>query len=389
MKRRTFLTAGTLPFFAGCGSIVSQTETTTSENNVKAADSGPSHFEQVELSGPSKVHVNEEFELEVSVANTGGRAGDFTTTLTVGEGIESREASIKIEDVDSGERKTEQVAEGHIGYASTFTYRITDYAVKHEIEVTPQQVEGLTSAGLTDNLTVSLDELQIEFGLIYSQYGNSNSILFHGDLDRVFVIVTATVENTGTKSASVPTLEPLSGEHVTQLPEYVTDLTHIRDLPETPIHNHKISPKESKTGALLYHLPRSVASETIEFVWQRDRSETTPEVDWQVPPQTGDERTLPRFALEDISTPDNAQVSEKIPVEATVANIGDTDATFRGAFEYSYKDSDEFKNLLVVSGEIPKGDSKTFERTMWENSEAQLAIRLAPFAATDEVTFTE
>ena len=65
----------------------------------ETTQSGPAEFADASIQGPTNVTVGEDFTLPVSVANTGGRNGTYSGTLTVAEGSSSFNRSVTIDGV--------------------------------------------------------------------------------------------------------------------------------------------------------------------------------------------------------------------------------------------------------------------------------------------------
>jgi hypothetical protein len=202
-------------------------------------------------------------------------------------------------------------------------------------------------------------------------------------------VATVTVENLDHESVRVPSLVPPSGEQITSLPEYGVELSDIEGLSQSPVAGQEVQPRGSVTGVLLFHIPTRIARETVELEWQRDSSDSPPEIQWRLPPESGSERALPEFTIDSVSVPDSAAVGANFSFEAIVSNTGERDETFRGEIQYSEEDTEDYNPILTVAEEIPAGGSETFEIDLWEESTGTESLRLAPFTTADKVTFTE
>lgn len=394
MKRRRLLATLT-PFLAGCSSKVSeqtttdgQTTTVTTTAAVEAADSGPPHFEQVKLSAPDTVTVNEDFHITVSAANTGGRTGDFTTTLTFGSaGGFSTDVGIEIPDVASGERKQKQFGPYHLDTAGDYTVRITDHAISETITGTPLTASTGESVAFPNGLTVSIDGVRFQPSFFYKTDSENESKRVFGDADTIFVILDVSVSNESSEKRSVPQLAPVHGTAVRSFGGYNTDLS-ILDGIETPLAGHRLTPGDSTSGSLLYKHPYAAARQSLTYTWDYGSTDK-PEARFAVPPSSGSSRSIPEFTIDPLNAPGTAFIGSEVTISATVSNVGDEQGIFRGEFQYKPSSGDRYKHLKAFSREIPAGKSTTITLPIWEESTGEESVRLYPFTKSKSITYTE
>lgn len=381
IDRRTLLTA-LAPLTAGCSSQVSE-KNTTSQQATTVVNTGPPHFEDVELSGPSEIVVGEQFYLTVGVTNTGGRAGDFTTTMTADTGENAKNIGIEIADIGSGERKEKRFGPYHSDYAGNYQIRITDYALTHSVEFTPITASVGQTASLPNGIDLTINGVDFEAGFFYKTGPDTRKQLL-ASRDNIYAVLDVSAKNTSSEARRVPELTPESGESVTTISGYGTDLNSIENI-RSPIHGRDILAGREISGSLLFKYPYPAAREQLEYTW--DSNLAPPEARLKVPPEEGKKRPLPKFSLNSLTLPDSAYSGTEVSVQAEISNTGQQKATFRGELQSRPNTKTSFESVSVASTEIPVGSSATVELPTWKKSAGDQHIRLAPFSDTAKIRY--
>lgn len=412
MKRRTFLRVGGLSsaaLLAGCGNDGGDTssptgdgasegtetsastaeetgiggetstglETNADNDSVADADetsagteTGPANFSNVSLTGPSNVTVGEDFALPVSVSNVGGENGTYQSYLTIAEGSSNLNRSVEVAGVEPGADGQSEVGTLNFTTADTYTFTVKGADTTHTVTVDPISKSLGESFTLDDGLAVTVQEVAFQQAMFYTTevrggiFAEPRTVtrLLPAPSDSTLVVLRLAIENTGTGSATIGTdsLQVPQGSLYSEFESRI-GLDAAKNIEGTPLTGVDVEPAQQTQGWMLAQIPRSVATGEFGVRYQRDASDTPPEVRWAVPPQGGSKRSLPQFSLQTFEVPETAEVGRDKPISITIANNGDGAGRFRGIVQYRVSESEDWQSGgITLTGDIEAGATKTF-----------------------------
>jgi hypothetical protein len=370
MYRRKFLAAAGTAALAGC-------------NSLKAAvRSGPPYFENVEITGPEQVDVGEEFSLELTAKNTGGREGSFSSTLTVGQSIFSVDRTAEIKNIAVSETKTSEIGPMQFDRATELEFRLTEHGASHTVTVQPIELEFDDTFTTADGL-----EIKPETVVTAPNYFDRYDELVSAEDDDIFVFVEMQFDNTGDATISAPDMLDI----VDGATEYQTETSGVAD-PSLPVAEYPsdISSGEVASGWLRAEVLST--SNSLSVAWENSGlSSDAPErrVTWsfgetQLQQLTG----APEFEIENFEVQPQTERGSEFEVSLTVSNTGQTDGTFRALLSASTMDFDEAEKIKL---EVPSGDSATLTRQYQiplTTSESEFHVDLYPDGPSQTVSTT-
>lgn len=327
-QRREILCSLSTILIAGCqstgdahdGANSSRTKSPTPE--ITSAESGPPYFEQVEITGPDSVEVGEEFYITVTAANTGGRDGDFTTTLSVG----FADIPVEISDIEPGTRDSTKLGAYQLDRTDELVFRITDYNVDHTLSITPTTRQFGEMYATVDGLRIRPRDLLTR-----------GSLLIDGEprappKDKCWLYVQSRYTNRGDETLTVPgqsqfpywdqqLIEPLSGT--------VPDSIEAGD--EENYGTEEISPGNRMQDWMVYEIPRGIEDEpAIYRILQT--GDDQPEIQWELrDDQIERIESTPNFELTSFTVPSQAERHSTVEVKVEIENSGGRSGTFYGS----------------------------------------------------------
>ena len=394
------------------------TESTSTSESAEAPEttqSGPAAFADATIGGPTNVTVGEEFELPVSVANTGGQNGTFSGTLTVAEGSSSFNRSVTIEGVEPGGTGNSTVGPLNITSADNYTLALKGSDTTHTLQVAPaQQQPG--KAVTAKNVKVTVRNLLFTPALFHSlgTYSTNTSPdtkgLLSASSEKILCVIELTLENVGTNQAEFtipdlynsnssgvlsdnsgppPMLTLPKGSFYTELPNASVSLEEVEGVKGSPLNSVQLSAGQTKSGWLVAQLPRSAASKAVEVGLQGDAKGTPPEAIWEFAPKGGSTRQLPNFTLQKFNVPSKVPLGSQKSYTIQVKNTGDAAGMYRGITELNGPDSNDWAPFAKQKAQIPPGQSKTFTHQINVPDPAlgQAQFRLQPYGKTASLTF--
>ncbi|MFB6188590.1 MAG: hypothetical protein ABEI57_01785 [Halapricum sp.] len=348
MDRRKFLAVAGTTALAGCGGNVEDgsgnaTNATTTEQ-IEAADEGPPYFEQVEIKGPDKATVGEKVGVTVTVANTGGETGTFTTTLKAG----LREISVKIPDVKPGTREKTTIGPYYVDEAGTLTFKITDYAVSKSIEFVPAELAvGETLRNSTIETTVSDIQFRDSF---FTGSGTDTTLMQAGD-GKVYAFAHVETVYRGEDSGSVPTADSyqLAGTGTVVKPSSIDSLpvgeVYAPGYESVPSGNRKV-------GWIPFTVPKdiisdltvqlNIGSETVDARWEL---QSTPK--------------LPNPKITDVSVPETVTLFSDFNATLKVENTGDGSGSAHALVALQGNHDWEHDSVTRVNESLEPGETAT------------------------------
>jgi hypothetical protein len=395
MDRRSFIAVAGATTLAGCGrTVVDSSGDATTTEQIETADEGPPNFERVEIDGPDEVTVEEEFSVTLSAANTGGRKGDFTATLSLKRrtgDVETEidiDESVRIEDIEKGTRVSTEISPIHFSIAGDYTFHLADHDTSHTVSVAPRKLEFGNTVAVTDEIRLAPQKLEVRTLPFYHEW--DSEYLIEPDDGNVFAIVHVTVKNTTSDSIylSPEGLSISPGRTRPELSVSSNKLSHFRNI-EGEAYQGNIDGGETSHRWLLVEVGRPDVTGTIEFGAQRDVRLTPPEIVWTDEPASGT-RQLPKFELASFDLPDSSDVGTEFPIAVTIENAGDATGTFRGAIyqRNSTRNGSRKHFEWIHLPSIEPGSSKTFETTMSIPFINELIYGIEPFDAEERIEFS-
>jgi len=373
MDRRKYLgVAGTLGItsVAGCG------------GKLKAATrSGPPHFEEVELTGPDEVTVGEEFSLTVSAKNTGGESGDFTNTLTVGEGVFQANSNIRIKDIGVTKSESANVGPIQMGYTGEYKFRITDYGASHTVSVMTNQLATSSPFALEDGPKITISDISFHPTLNYTTPDETELLTPHDG--RIFAKIQLSVENRGDSDlyVSADSFDVPGGEMITEIGSYSTSLRDIQTS-GLPLSTESVNPGGSKSGWIIAEVANEDAKQGLSIEWNRNSGTSSPEVRWD-----HGSAKIPTFEISSVEFPNEVEVGSTATGTATIENTGNGAGTFRGVLERRNLGDSEWQQLETISLDIDAGSSTTWSTEISEPYLGPSEYRLRPNNAIQTIDF--
>ncbi|MFC6785396.1 hypothetical protein ACFQFH_05560 [Halobaculum halobium] len=335
MDRRKVLSlvgASSLASLAGCNTIRG------------AVRSGPPYFEDVEISGPEEANAGEDFELEVSAKNTGGRTGTFSTTLTIGEGAFSIDENVTIEEIPITETKSTTVGPTFIGYTGEYSFRITDYDASHEIEITTVNADLGEQVAIGD-LTLSVSNPRLVESFLQEEFDETEVV---SPDNGIYVAVDLAVENPDGESD--PALRAF------ELDDEVAQSQALFPDDDSAVTYRDAQPGE--TGYVVFDVSRDLAGDAFSFYRSLGDSET-PEISWSL-----GELPTPNTSTVGVLTPSSAELDAEYPVIVEFENTGEGDGFYNAILERRIGTEDEsgaWEQIATISESVSAESTKEVE----------------------------
>ncbi|MFW5905293.1 MAG: hypothetical protein ACOCUO_00420 [archaeon] len=380
MKRRKLLSslvALGVGSMAGCSAGGSDKEYKTQE--------GPPYFEHVSIEGPQNVTVGESFDLNVTAANTGGRSGNFSTTLKVGEDPLSVDESIVVPEIEPGYDKTSSVGPFELAFAGDFTFKITDHGAEYEVSVEPLEKSVGEAVTLWNDVEVSPRGVEL-YNAMTEALEEGDRLHFPEDGD-FYAVAPVSVQNHDTEDQSLGHI--LSFEGLDELGSDVASHyspTDFEELSGPDVGTIDAGAAERQNLVATAH--REELAGEIVVIAQRDDQDSPPEVRWIDSPDQ-DTRPLPDFKLTSFEVPDEVEIEEEFEISAEVTNEGDAAATFKAQIR-SQSDVDEPEGWFyhdTYSMELAPEESTTLSYTASEPLTGGSYYQIKPFSETKLIDF--
>lgn len=350
MNRRQFLAAAGLATpLSGCQSVKSVTR------------SGPPYFESVTISGPDEVAVRDEFSVDVSVTNTGGRAGDFSATISLsigGSEFFRDDQSITIEDVGIDETASTTLGPWYKEWNETLVLEMTDHAVRHEIDGAPAKLDRGDRLALREKWA-AVERVEFSTGFV-SDYYNDGPTVVSPDAGAVFAFVN--IEGAGGSGDFATPISP--GRFTVRSGSATVSPSDIPDAPSGRAYS--VSDGEGD-GWLGFEVPRNDVHD-LQLAWDAGLSGNAPEGLWDISLDADSE--LPDFEVVAFEAPESVPVTEEVELSATIVNRGGP-GTFEGLVQ---RTGNVEEVVTTVRHEFEAGESWT-----WANSYSQDRVGAATF----------
>lgn len=343
---------------------------------------GPPHFEEVKLDGPSEVVVGEEFSLTVSAKNTGGKKGDFTNTLTVGEGAFSSERNVKIEDIGVTKTKSVEIEPYQIGYAGEYKFRITDYGASQTVSVATKTLDSENELNLENGPTISITDTTLRQSVAYPT--DSGTELLTPSSDRVLAFIHLSISNGGDSNlyAGPDSFTVENGEQITELGTYSASLKDLREIDGQPLSTDTVLPDESKSGWILTEVSPETAKNGIRVSWNRDSESSDPEAEWSL-----SSSEVPQYEVADMTFPSEVEIGTSAEATITIENTGTASGTYHGILERRNTGETEWHRFSTFSLDLDAGASKSWSTEIQEPYVGASQYRLRPGSVTRSIDF--
>lgn len=362
MKRRTLLATGLagISSLSGCSAAKDVIRT------------GPPHFEDVRINGPDSVTVGEDFTLEISARNTGGRAGDFTATLTVGsDSIFTKSTSVTIKNVAIDEQKSTSLGPLSLNTSQEVAFRITDHGAKHTVSSTPATVD-VGSSFTSHGVKLTVEDLQYRTRFLHRSSFDGPSVPTAPGQVFAFVKVSAEVLEEGSSLPQPDDLSLVTGS--------ATNTPSDDPIPPDLVEGKYSPPFTTEKASAGGWVPFRVRPENLQKVkveWKRTGEST--DVIWSA---SGSPPALPEFEVGEASIPDRVEIGRQTQISFPISNSGDGDGTYYGLIER--KKRDRWEHVMAVSKELAAGDEKSINVSLLPQDIGEIEYRLMP----DDVTAT-
>lgn len=326
MKRRKALAAiGGITSLSGCSQLRGAVRT------------GPPYFEKVRIKAPNKVSAGGGVELEIFAKNTGGREGDFTATLTIGDGPLSIDQSVVIKNIPVGETKSTRVGPFTLPYTREYTFRITDYNARHKVsaEVLSLNIGG--SASMSGSTLSAKNPSVVESVVRRSRQGLE--LLYP---EGVFLAID--IETEVASDENKPNKDRFSVTGAEQ-----TDVELYRRDPDRLPYEDVAS---DGTGYLVFEVLRGQLDDGVQLKY-RANSDEKPEIVWKT-----DAIPTPNTTVLSVNVPDSSPLNADFEIKAVVANEGSRKGRFNAILEVgeeSYTGSTDWNAVGRLTEAIEAG----------------------------------
>lgn len=364
---------------------------------------GPAEFAVYDASWTTdeSVQVDDEAQVELIIGNRGGEPGELSGELLL-QSLESSDApdvtgavSSVDGEVASGETVSVTSESVTVRYAGRYDATLStgemggDLPVAEvadvELSVEPHTGAQDETLPLTGDLRMSVRDAQFEEALhreaLIGTFGTERVGLESTLDDQTFLVVHATVENTGNEGRDVSSnLFTFAGENALPRSAFV-------GLDGDSLDGASVNPGSQAEGYLVFRVPRDAVPDGTLNVHRDSRSAPADTV-WNL--DLG-EVEFPQFEFESMDVPEQYEDGWQ-EFTFTVRNTGDAGGTFRGAIEYREDDEGDWDGLLAGNGdmkaEIPPGETATVTSGTEFDGEPGLTqsdtygYRFIPFNAT-------
>jgi len=362
---------------------------------------GPPHFEFVELSGPDTAAVGEGLTLDLSVKNTGGKAGDFSTTLSIGTQNIGVTENVRVEDVPVGEERTVEIGPFPSFYSGQLTFRITDYGAVHTVSFTPVQAEiGEEIQLYNGEVAVGFSELEFLDSLFVERVIGSPYLLPR-ESGEVLAAAKVLLKDQRTQGAALSReefellgQEPLSPSGLPNISD--VDILDGGSIPE-------VVEGGPQSGWLIFAVARSKLNGEVSLAWDRAAS-GTPEVEW-IATEPPEGLRVPDISTEALSAPEKLEMGASGEVEITATNTGSGDGLFRDILQRRRapsedRDAGNWERVERLSEPVPSGQSRqiripishsyveSFEYRLLDSAGGLETVEFAPLTIATGTSYT-
>lgn len=233
------------------------TETTTTETPA------PASFEVTEIDLPERAEINEEFQINITVRNTGGSEGTFSSTVS-GTSTESStwsdSGSIEL-DIPAGRNATYTSNILTYPYMSKLTYRIDETGQEFSVQIVSAKRafgEPFTSQ---DDIRFSVQRVEFQETYVW-EGGSGNRYEETAPSGKKFAFVYVRAENVGGQ----PERSPFSGDVVVLSgnQQFENGIFYKDEGKYQPAELH---PGVVREGWIGFEVPEEVDVSTISVVW--------------------------------------------------------------------------------------------------------------------------
>jgi hypothetical protein len=384
----------------GSGSTSNESEGTPTPELTTVSENAS--FARLNIGGPSNVTVGDSFNLPISVTNVGGRNGTFSGKLVITKGSENLNRTFTIENIGSLETGNAMIKSLNFTHADTYTFSIEGTDVTKTVTVEPVTLPLGGSYTLDNGLKITIQSATFQPALFYTKSGYQEDAkqakLLSAGSGRTLMIVQLAVENVSTEPVEFDIVqetgwesEPSSrsilienGNWYTSFPNDVA-FSKMKNGEERPMISAQLQPGAQTSGWVVGQLSRKAAKQTVSIIHQQNGGKTPPEVQWQIPPQSGSKRSFPNFSLDTFKMPKSSEIAADVPYTVKVTNKGAAPGTFRGILQFNTKQSQEYAEVATLSAKLKPGESKTFKGTHKWWYVTSNTYRLRPFGKTQTV----
>jgi hypothetical protein len=348
-------------------------------------EDAPARLELVGFSVPDSIVFGDEFEPEVTLANTGGEPVEenaMVELIRVDKEVGSGQtAEVNSSDLGSGETRSHGIGPFEAKAATDFQVEVGENFnaigdnVEELITVNSKQVATGEQIGSSNDLRLTVTGVEYEQALV----NRSNSeVNIRGTLDdRVIAVPQITVENPGSSAVDVParmfSLE--GGSAITGFDPMAVEKPNLRGA--------VVNPGDSVEGVIFSAVPIDKLGELSLGVNLVQGGNKDARVD------LGGSEEIPQFELASSNVPSQfREGDEEFLIE--VENTGDAVGTFRGMLEFLfpdgaggfgyrsetwYADPDSYEPAIV---EIPPGETRTVRWTTSYDDQYDVRYRVQP-----------
>ncbi|WP_424005633.1 hypothetical protein ACOZ4I_20395 (plasmid) [Haloarcula salina] len=387
MKRRELLAAASMPVLAGCSGIFADSPS-DEYPEITAADSGPPYYTKVNLSAPETVEAGQEFNLTLSVANTGGRTGNFTSSMYVGENISLLTGTARVDTVKPGTLKSVKLGPEQINRSEEITVKIPDHGTTTTVEIVPARPNWGDSYTL-DGFEVQVTDISFQPSFTYLT-DNGDRGLFAAESGSTLVFCTLSVRATEPTDSEFPSGSEF---HLTGATHDSARLNQASDFQsdyapdDVTLYSGggDAAPGASRTGTLIFQMPADIEEPAI--AWNHSITDR-PEVVWQFDEEVRNRaQNAPDFELVSLDLPEEVPILSDKSVSARVRNTGAESATFHGFVQRRNAGDSNWKRVAEIEQTIEANSSASIDFTINEPYLGPSEYRLFPFSQATTVDF--
>lgn len=294
MKRRSYLAAVGLSILAGCtgggqsGPVAEGTPTPTrtptaspSPSPTPTANAEPASFRVVNIDAPSEVEIEEEFIIEFTVENTGGKAGSFSAPLYLkrGNGDWQEGPVWDFGRIPPGESVTLESEPVWLDFISRYEFRMGQSSTTAVVQTVSAKQQWGSVYTTPPGYEIRVDEPTLQSTYEYENYqGNTEDAEPEDGFQWAFVNVWVKNE-TGETNFS-----PLVSEFALLAGNSQYDgTTFLVDEPINkgqPFDGGELQPGVVREGWILYEIPEDLGVHDLTIGWSQDYFEGNVIVHW-------------------------------------------------------------------------------------------------------------
>lgn len=222
----------------------------------------PASFEVVNVDAPAEAEINAEWTFSLTVRNTGGQDGTFSTPVTVETSQTDPETVGVIElDVPAGEERTWESNAASYPYITEITYTLVEYDTTIEVQMLTRTLSFGEEYRMPGDVVLTVSSIELQNSYTYEDFRGDQATEEASDGDQ-FAFVNLQAENDSGGSEFVP----FSQDFTIRVDTQQYDEAYIRR-EEGKYEGGEVGPGVVREGWVAYEIPAdlSVDDLTVEY----------------------------------------------------------------------------------------------------------------------------